>query len=71
MKILKAGIQEQTKNGPFGKPGKTYLGTNHTIAVQTGKDFLMIEELQLEGKKPTTTKDFLQGNIMFIGNVLG
>ncbi len=70
IKILKASIQEQTENGPFGSPGTIYLGTNDSIAVQTGKDFLLIEELQEEGKKPTPAKDFLLGNIDLIGSVL-
>ena len=69
LKLLSASLQEQNENGPFGEHGKTYLGTNHTIAVQTGKDFLLIEELQLEGKNPTTAKEFLQGNISLIGSV--
>ncbi len=69
-KVLEAEVQEQTGNGPFGAPGKVYLGTNHTIAVQTGKDFLLIKSLQIEGKKSTSSKDFLQGNMSSMGIVL-
>ncbi len=69
-KVLEADIQQQTENGPFGVPGKVYLGTNHTIAVQTGKDFLLIKKLQIEGKKSTSSKDFLQGNMESMGLVL-
>lgn len=69
-KIFEADIQEQTESGPFGEPGKIYLGTNYTIAVQTGKDFLLIKKLQIEGKSPTSSKDFLQGNINLIGVIL-
>jgi methionyl-tRNA formyltransferase len=32
---------------------------------------LIIEELQIEGKKPTTSQDFLKGNSDFIGTILG
>ncbi len=67
LKILEAEVQEQTGDGPFGEPGKVYLGTNDTIAVQTGKDFLLISNLQVEGKNPVKTKDFLQGNMDIIG----
>jgi methionyl-tRNA formyltransferase len=67
IKFFKAEVQKQTKNGPFGEPGKIYLGTNEKIAVQTGKDFLLIKELQKEGKKKTNSKNFLQGNIDIIG----
>ncbi len=69
VKIIKASYQKQTLNGPFGECGKTYLGTNHTIAVQTGRGFLLVEELQIEGKKTTTAESFLQGNISIIGSV--
>ncbi len=69
IKILKADVQKQTEHGPFGTPGKTFLGTNDTIAVQTGEDFLLIGKLQLEGKRPVSAKDFLQGNMDFIGSL--
>ncbi len=69
IKIFKAKVQEQTEAGPFGIPGKTYLGTNATLAVQTGRDFLLIEKLQEEGKRPVITKEFLQGNFSLIGSV--
>ncbi|MGM0438885.1 MAG: methionyl-tRNA formyltransferase [Patescibacteria group bacterium] len=67
VKIFKASVQKQTQDGPFGDPGKIYLGTNEKIAVQTGEDFLLIEELQIEGSKKVKSKDFLQGNMDFIG----
>ena len=46
------------------------MATNSKIAVQTGKDFLIIEEFQFEGKKRITTEEFLRGNSDFIGNIL-
>lgn len=70
MKILKASALKQTKESPKGPIGKTYLATNEQIAVQCGKDYLIIEELQFEGKKKMTAKDFLKGNINFIGQIL-
>lgn len=70
LKILKADVLKQTKNGPFGVPGKTFLAPNDKIAVQTGKDFLVIEKLQLEGKKPMSSEEFLRGHLKFIGLVL-
>lgn len=70
IKVLEAGVQEQTEVGPFGKPGKVFLASNGNIAVQTGKHFLIIKKLQMEGKKPTKTEDFLNGNIDFIGTIL-
>lgn len=70
IKISKASVQEQTKNSPKGVPGKTYLATNEKIAVQTGKDFLIIEEIQPESGKRMPAKEFLLGRPDFIGTIL-
>jgi methionyl-tRNA formyltransferase len=70
MKILKAQIQPQTNAGPTGIPGKTFLATNDEIAVLTGKDFLIIRELQLEGGVRIEVGEFLKGYLNFIGTVL-
>ena len=69
IKILDAEIQEQTSNGPFGPLGKVYIATNNKLAVQTGKDFLIIKKLQMENKKPVNVEDFINGNIDFIGTI--
>lgn len=70
LKIWQASVQEQTEIGPKGPLGKVYLASNEQIAVQCGKDYLIIEELQFEGKKRMKVEDFLKGNIDFIGTVL-
>ena len=70
IKILKANVLKKTKECPLGLPGKTFLAPDDKIAVQTGKDFLLIEELQLEGRKPMSSKEFLRGQLKFIGNTL-
>ena len=70
LKIFKAFVLEQTEKGPFGSPGKTYLAPNDKIAVQCGKDFLVVEELQIEGGKRISIKDFLLGHPDFIGITL-
>ena len=70
LKVLKAKVLEQTKDGPFGKPGKTFMATNEEIAVQAGKDFFIIEELQVEGKRQMTSTAFLKGHQNFVGTVL-
>jgi len=70
LKILKARASIQKNYGPFGIRGKTFLAPNDEIAAQTKKDFLIIEELQLEGKKPTTSEEFLRGYQEFIGTIL-
>jgi len=70
IKILEAEILEQTKVGPFGLPGKTFLAPNDKIAVQTGKDYLIITKLQPEGKKPMASEELLRGNSDFVGTIL-
>ncbi len=70
LKIWKASIQEQTGAGPNGIPGKTYMATNEKIAVQTGKNFLIIEELQAESGKRMRSEEFLKGHSDFIGTLL-
>jgi methionyl-tRNA formyltransferase len=70
IKIWQASVQEQTGVGPFGQPGKTYMATNENIAVQTGKDFFIIRELQPESGKRMSTKEFLKGHSDFIGTML-
>jgi methionyl-tRNA formyltransferase len=70
IKIWKVKIQEQDKNCPIGSVGKTFMATNEEIAVQTGKDFLIIEELQPEGGKRMTSAEFLNGRSDFIGTIL-
>ncbi len=70
IKVWKSSIQEQTGDGPFGTPGKTYVATNEKIAVQTGKNFLIIEELQPESGKRMKSDEFLKGHSDFIGTLL-
>ncbi len=70
LKVLKGKVLEQTECGPFGPPGKTYVATNGNIAVQTGKDFFIIEEFQLEGKNPTKVSDHLDKKLDLIGIIL-
>ncbi|MFH0955833.1 MAG: methionyl-tRNA formyltransferase [Candidatus Falkowbacteria bacterium] len=52
------------------KPGKTFK-YNAGLAVQCGRDALIIKSLQLEGKTALTSEEFLRGHKNFIGNTLG
>lgn len=52
------------------KPGKTFK-YNNGLAVQCGKNALIIKKLQLEGKTGLNSEDFLRGQKDFIGSVLG
>jgi len=70
LKILKAGVLEQTKNGPFGEPGKTFLAPDDKIAVNCGQGLLVIKKLQLAGGRPLIAADFLRGHRHIIGQTL-
>lgn len=52
------------------KPGKTFK-YNAGLAVQCGRDALIIKELQLAGKKALKSQEFLRGQKDFIGSILG
>ena len=51
------------------KHGKTFI-YNHGLAIQCGEDALIINKIQLEGKKELTSQEFLNGQRDFIGSVL-
>jgi methionyl-tRNA formyltransferase len=68
MKILKASVLSQDR--PLGKPGQAFPPPLPGIAVQTGKGALFLEELQLEGGKPMSSKEFLLGHKNFLGTIL-
>lgn len=64
-KIWKAEVQEQKEQKQIGELSLL----NNNLTVQTGKDVLIIKELQLEGKKKIKSEDFLKGNNI-IGKIL-
>lgn len=68
VKIISA--QKQTIEINSYKPGKTFK-YNSGLAVQCGRDALIITSLQLEGKNALTSEEFLRGHKDFIGNILG
>lgn len=68
IKILKARILKSTEvTYPVGK---TLVAPQNELCVQTGQGFLIIEKLQLEGKKETGSEEFLRGYLKFIGTIL-
>ena len=52
------------------KPGKTFK-YNRGLAVQCGRDALIIKRLQLEGKNVLSSEEFLLGQKEFMGSILG
>jgi methionyl-tRNA formyltransferase len=67
LKIIDAEIIAQNTNK---KVGETFLTDNKELAVQTRDRILILKTLQLEGKKPTSAKDFLNGHKEIIGTIL-
>ncbi len=56
-------------NAPQAEAGKIFLQDNN-LAIGCQDKAIIIERLQLEGKKPMSAQDFLQGNNWVIGKVL-
>lgn len=52
-------------------PGKIVNLTEEGIWVQTGKDLLIIQEVQLQGKRRMPSQEFLRGNTLQVGDILG
>ncbi|MCD6500736.1 methionyl-tRNA formyltransferase [bacterium] len=75
IKIIKAKVSKSS--GILYPIGKTIAGPDNKFYVQCGglpyrapRDFLLVEKLQLEGKKPVTSEEFLRGYPDFIGTIL-
>jgi len=47
-----------------------FLTNDKKLAIQTGQNCLIILKLQLEGKKPMNSRDFLNGYPNLIGAIL-
>lgn len=67
VKITKAASQVYEFDGqPVGK----VFDYKNRLAVQCGKSLLILEKLQLEGRKEMTTEEFLRGHPDFLGSIL-
>jgi methionyl-tRNA formyltransferase len=69
IKILKVKVLKKFTNKTY-PIGKILLGPKNELCVQTGKGFLIIEKLQLEGKKEMFSEEFLRGHSDFLGTIL-
>jgi methionyl-tRNA formyltransferase len=66
LKIYRGEIRERT---PAGKPGAVVWVGSDFIEVEAGKDSYLIEEIQLEGRKKMTIREFLSGHSISAGTV--
>ncbi|MFZ5559445.1 MAG: methionyl-tRNA formyltransferase [Patescibacteria group bacterium] len=67
IKILNAEILNQKTSK---KIGEVFLTDTKELAVQTGNGILILKQVQLEGKKPMSSRDFLNGHPEIIGSIL-
>ena len=67
LKILNAETLNETTDK---KIGEIFLTDTKQLAVQTGNGVLVLKTIQLEGKKPVSTKEFLNGHKEIIGTIL-
>ena len=65
---LPAEAEDLVRNA---KAGAVVSASERGLIVKTGKDFLKINELQPEGKKRMKAEEFLRGNRIAVGAVLG
>ena len=65
LKIIKSSTEDIGK----GEPG---VVSSHQdgLSIQTGSGLLVVYELQLEGKKAMSSKDFILGHLWIIGKIL-
>ena len=68
LKIWAAAVKDETSDK---EPGELTEVTKHSVGVQTGDGILMLEEVQLEGKKRMSADAFLRGNVLSEGMKLG
>ncbi len=71
LKIWKAHVTEDNITSGVEKNGEITNITKTDFTIKCGKDSLVIEELQLEGKKRMKSHDFLLGNSIKTGEILG
>lgn len=70
LKIIKAAAASSDEI-PDARPcGSVFLTGDRRLAVKTSKGYLILEELQLEGKKPMKAEEFLRGRPEIVGKIL-
>ena len=68
MKVFSAEIEEAYKGS---KPGEICRVDDHGISVATGEKNLLIRSVQMPGKQILEVSEFIKGNKIEIGSVLG
>jgi methionyl-tRNA formyltransferase len=68
LKIYRGEVRQRK---PAGKTGAVVWVGSDFIEVETGKDSFLIREIQLEGKRRMSVREFLAGHPVTVGTVLG
>lgn len=71
LKIYKTRVIPLSRYPVVPSPGKIMEVSKDGVVVATGKDYLSIEELQLEGKRRMKVEEFIAGHKIFAGEILG
>ena len=69
IKILKTRVYKSSQQKRYDI-GKVLVVPQNEIGVQCKEDFLVIEKLQIEGKKESNAEEFLRGHSDFAGSTL-
>jgi methionyl-tRNA formyltransferase len=70
-RLLKIYSGEARESNGKGNPGTVAWAGSESIEVKAGSGSFLIKEVQIEGKKRMAVRDFLSGNPVPIGTVLG
>jgi len=71
LKILEADFENpSTKLGTSKKIGEVFFTEQKELAVQTGNGILILKQVQPEGKKSMSSRDFLNGHPEIVGTIL-
>lgn len=70
-KLLKIHRARVRPSATSAEPGTVVRLANGEIEVATGRDLLVVEELQLEGKRRISARDFVAGHLLCEGEHLG
>ncbi|MGE5197179.1 MAG: methionyl-tRNA formyltransferase [Deltaproteobacteria bacterium] len=71
MKIYRARVAAVSHASGRGRPGEIIKISREGISVYTAKDILIIEELQIEGRKRMDAAQFISGYKVAAGKILG
>jgi len=71
LKIYKARVSSQVRKFASSNPGEILEASKEGIVVSTGKGNIIIEELQIEGKRRMKAEEFISGHKISAGDRLG